>query len=102
MTQSAFKPRFTAKLDSASQRIIYSLGYTELDTTSLNNQFIKDCLRDSERLKVLLNHYSIKIEELREGYIFEAPKIDSALVLLPFYRDRLEYIPEKKCWVVKH
>lgn len=102
MTQSAFKPHFTAKLDSASRRIVYTLGYTELDTTSLSNQYIKDCLRDSERLKVLLNHYSIKIKELKEGYIFEAPKIDSALILLPYYRDRLEYIPDKKCWVVKH
>ena len=68
----------------------------------LNTQYIKDCLRDSERLKVLLNHYAIKIKEVKEGYFFESPEIDSALILLPYFRNRLEYIPDKKCWVIEH
>lgn len=102
MTQSTFKPHFSAKLDSASQKIMYTLKYTELDTALLNTQHIKDCFRDSERLKMLLKHYPIKIKEVKDGYIFESPKIDSALILLPYFRNRLEYIPEKKCWVIEH
>lgn len=102
MTQSAFNPHFSAKMDSASQKIIYTLKYAELDTTSLYTQYIKDCIRDSKHLKMLLNHYAIKIKEVKDGYIFESPKIDSALILLPYFRSRLEYIADKKCWVIKH
>lgn len=102
MTQSAFKPNFSVKLDSASQQILYTLKYAKIDTALLNTQYIKDCLRDSERLKVLLNHYAIKIKEVKDGYFFESPEIDSALILLPYFRNRLEYIPDKKCWVIEH
>ena len=102
MTQSAFNPCFSANLDSASQRIVYTLKYSELDKTLFNDQYLKDCLRDRERLKTLLNHYAINIKEVKDGYIFESPKIDSALMLLPYFRSRLEYIPDKRCWVIKH
>ncbi len=102
MTQSAFNPLFSAKEDSASQQIIYTLEYSKLDNTSFNAQYFKDCLRDSERLKILLNHYAIKIKEVKDGFIFESPKIDSALILLPYFRSRLEYLPDKRCWVVQH
>jgi len=44
--------------------------------------------------------YGIDIVKNKDGYYIEADKVDSAMILLPVFRDRLSYDSVKKQWIV--
>lgn len=55
----------------------------------------------SIHLKVILNQYPIKVKRKGNSYWAESAQIDSALMLLPIYRDMITYDPKKKVWSIK-
>ena len=65
--------------------------YKELDQA---NDSLSSCL------DLILNRYPIHIKHLDSTYQIEATAIDSALLLLPMYRDMIKYDKRNKEWIV--
>ena len=65
--------------------------YKELDQA---NDSLSSCL------DLILNRYPIHIKHLDGTYQIEATAIDSALLLLPMYRDMIKYDKRNKEWIV--
>lgn len=51
-------------------------------------------------LRSIKDAYGIDIVKHKDGYHIEADKVDSAMILLPVFRDRLSYDSVKKQWIV--
>lgn len=96
MSQGILNSKFKAELDTLTNKICYSISYA----TPQNKEMLK-LTQDSKILELITQRYNINIKDLGNGSIvFESPQIDSALILLPYHRDELEYLPEKKCWTI--
>lgn len=96
MSQGILNSKFKAEPDTLTNTICYSISYT----TPQDKEMLK-LTRDSKILELITQRYNINIKDLGNGSIvFESPQIDSALILLPYHRDELEYLPEKKCWII--
>jgi hypothetical protein len=52
------------------------------------------------KLSLIQSNYSIIFKETNNGISIHADKIDSALLLLPYYRDKLSYDSQKKSWTI--
>lgn len=52
------------------------------------------------KLELILKNYPILVMQDSNRYYIEAPKIDSALMLLPYYRDKLTYDTITKKWSI--
>ncbi len=90
-------------------RIIYlvksnrPISYEELATErdSLLNRIDKlsnDLSLSEKKLNLITKQFPIEIV-CGDGFItLKSEQLDSALVLLPYYRDRLSYDPEKQLW----
>ena len=50
------------------------------------------------RLELILKNYPIELWQDSNMLYIKAPKLDSALMLLPYYRDNLKYDADKKTW----
>ena len=71
-----------------------------------------DLLKENANLKNDLSNKDIYLDVIRKNYGItvkhkdhhiwaEGAKVDSALILLDVYRDRLKYDPQRKAWVVE-
>jgi hypothetical protein len=71
-----------------------------------------DLLKENANLKNDLSNKDIDLDVIRKNYGIivkhkdhhiwaEGAKVDSALILLDVYRDRLKYDPQRKAWVVE-
>ena len=81
--------------------VVDSLQYYSISYATPQNKEMLKLTRDSKILELITQRYNINIKDLGNGSIvFESPQIDSALILLPYHRDELEYLPEKKCWTI--
>lgn len=64
-----------------------------------------DILIENDRLKDRINFiksvYHIRVVENKNSYHLVSPEIDSALLLLPHYRNMLKYNSENHCWSIK-
>ena len=56
-------------------------------------------LKNSEKYYKIQYNYSYKGNQVFTN--ISSPKLDSALMLLDVYRDKLKYNPKKKQWVIK-
>lgn len=96
MSRGILNSKFKAEPDTLTNTICYSISYT----TPQDKEMLK-LARNSKILELITQRYNINIKDLGNGSIvFESPQIDSALILLPYHRDELEYLPEKKCWII--
>lgn len=68
----------------------------------LNQNFALECeiVKKDSYLDLIKRQYGIRIIEKNDGIWAESAKVDSALILLNVYRDKLEYDPQKKAWFV--
>ena len=96
MSRGILNSKFKAEPDTLTNTICYSISYA----TPQDKEMLK-LARNSKILELITQRYNISIKDLGNGSIvFESPQIDSALILLPYHRDELEYLPEKKCWII--
>lgn len=96
MSRGILNSKFKAEPDTLTNTICYSISYT----TPQDKEMLK-LARNSKILELITQRYNINIKDLGNGSIVvESPQIDSALILLPYHRDELEYLPEKKCWII--
>lgn len=96
MSRGILNSKFKAEPDTLTNTICYSISYTPPQ----DKEMLK-LTRDSKILELITQRYNINIKDLGNGSIvFESPRIDSALILLPYHRDELEYLSEKKCWII--
>lgn len=54
------------------------------------------------KLNFLQNEYSIELKENKNQMWAVSPQIDSALILLRVYRDRMEFDSIKRQWIIKN
>ncbi len=54
------------------------------------------------KYELISKHYPIIVKQDSNRFYIEAPKIDSALLLLPYYRDKLLYHPDTRTWTITH
>ena len=52
------------------------------------------------KLDLVINRYPIFFRQDSNSVFISSPQIDSALMLLPYYRDNLEYDAENKTWSI--
>jgi len=75
----------------------------EIDTLSrknINLNLENDILK--QKLNVIQKYYNITFKETDKSIIIEALKLDSALMLLPYYRNKIEYNPENNSWLITY
>jgi hypothetical protein len=90
--------------DSATQQrsvIFISRGDSRMSYMDLAKE--SDSLRrklSEAKAKVELaeSAYDIRYRDLGDKIRIEAPRLDSALLLLEYYRNKLEYDPKEKVW----
>lgn len=64
------------------------------------NSLRSDSLLFEQKIRIIKEKYGIEAVE-ENGYIFvKGLEVDSALMLLPYYRDKLKYNTEKKSWTI--
>lgn len=56
--------------------------------------------RYKEQIELVLQNYPLSIKEEGNIMYVYAPKIDSALMLLPIYRDRISYNEKERAWLI--
>jgi len=52
------------------------------------------------KLNLVLKNYNITFVETDRSITIHAEQIDSALLLLPHYKDKLKYDPKEKSWII--
>ncbi len=52
------------------------------------------------KLDLITNRYPIIVRQDSNSVVVKSPTIDSALMLLPYYRDNLKYDAERKTWSI--
>lgn len=67
----------------------------ENDSIAQERDSIATCLR------VILKNYPIKIKTSDNFFWAVSPQIDSALMLLPVFRDKIKYDEKKRVWSIK-
>lgn len=79
------------------------IAYASLDSLE---DVCRSTYNDYEKTKLkyelISKHYPIVVKQDSNRYYIEAPIIDSALLLLPYYRDKLLYNPETRTWTITH
>ena len=73
----------------------YSLVYPR-GADNLDSLWRSHFLLDEVRKK-----YDISIEESEGKYVIYSLKLDSALALFPYYRDRIKLSDEGKSWMIE-
>lgn len=53
------------------------------------------------QLELILKNYPIELKQNGNKYTISSPKIDSALILLPYYRDLLKYVKDEHKWEIQ-
>lgn len=75
---------------------------TEAIKSSENEQ---ELFEKQYSLDMIKKHYGIKYMTTRNGYYLsielKSDKIDSALALFPYYKDKLSYDSKARCWVIE-
>lgn len=90
------------RVDREGNPVSYKKLMTESD--SLQNRIweIEHKLYDCEfELKFIKDNYPIKVIRNGNTYTIDAAKIDSALMILDVYRDKISYDKEKNYWIIK-
>ncbi len=66
----------------------------QLDSLSLENLNMK------QKLDLIHKKYHITFKETDKQITARAPQLDSALLLLPYYRNKLKYDAKKQSWII--
>lgn len=75
--------------------ITYKQLSEENDSITQERDSIATCL------KVILRNYPIKIKTSNSYFWAISPQIDSALMLLPVFRDKIKYNEKEKVWSIR-
>ena len=75
--------------------ITYKQLSEENDSITQERDSIATCL------KVILRNYPVKIKTSNNYFWAVSPQIDSALMLLPVFRDKIKYNEKEKVWSIR-
>lgn len=65
-----------------------------------NYQLLRKISVLENKMKLIKHEYGIKVIDDGKSYYLQANKVDSALMLLDVYRDKIHYDVKKKEWIV--
>lgn len=65
-----------------------------------NYQLLQKISDLENKMKLIKHEYGIKVIDNGKSYYLQANKVDSALMLLDVYRDKIHYDDKKKEWIV--
>lgn len=124
LSQKNIKSDFSVKDSGTKRTYSYKSSSLDIDTVNsiLKSGLEKSSLEWSTKLKEeykrntelqnklnmyerAINRYGIQFNNIKKegntiSYEIEAPQVDSALLLLPFYRKELKYDKKKKQWTI--
>lgn len=112
-TDSLYRKILNIRTDSSGTTIIYTtrkgkiLNYKDLQTENEKLEKENDTLNQrinslETKLDLAQRVYKIHFEE-NENYItIKAEELDSALLLLPYFRNNVKYDEKKKLWIITH
>lgn len=66
----------------------------------LCTQYLYENRVQKAKMDLIMNRYPIVVKHDSNNVVVVSPTIDSALLLLPYYRDKLKYNAEKKTWSI--
>lgn len=66
-----------------------------------NNNLQYEISKKNTYLDLINRNYGIEVKEQNHRIWAESVKVDSALLLLEVYRDRIKYDPEKEVWLIE-
>ena len=84
--------------NSKQQKTNGSLDSNEL--INENYQLLRKISVLENKMKLIKHEYGIKVIDDGKSYYLQANKVDSALMLLDVYRDKIYYDVKKKEWIV--
>jgi hypothetical protein len=105
-TDSIFNQIISVGINPVSKSKSISLQYRNGEIVKYNELSSEvDSLNQELRilkskLSLIQSNYSITFKDTNNGISIHADKIDSALLLLPYYRDKLSYDSQKKSWTI--
>lgn len=93
---------FEESLDSVAntKHIVYHVSYDSI--IPISRKEIEDLEYNNQILSHIIGKYKFKIDKHPTHFSIRAEKIDSAMMLLPFYRDKIKYSAKDKCWIITH
>lgn len=81
-------------------RLIVKLNGEEVPLEDAYINLTKKSYRDDVKLSGIQKRYNIEMQETDSTISYSSPKIDSALMLLPVYRDKIIKLEGKDEWIV--
>lgn len=104
LSQKTYKHKFAAKrINTDSVEYSFEGGVpTSSQLQSIIKEKMLPLIIENNKLESAIKKYGISITNSKDGksYIIRSLQIDSALVLLPYYRDKLEISEDGKHWIV--
>jgi len=84
-----------------------TISYSEIyDLSDSIRKSYNEIKNQNSNLKIMLSlakrNYNIKFRETPKTIFIDAPELDSAIMLLPFYRDRITHNKDKDTWTISH
>ena len=97
-----FEGSISYRVDGEGNPISYRALMAEIDSMRQKNYEIERKLYDYEfELNFIKEHYPITVIHKGNTYTIKSEQIDSALMLLQVYRDRLYFDKEENSWMIK-
>lgn len=100
--------KFKVVYDKNNNTKKYSYHSTRIDSASIDNLYSKydDAISELKIYKSVLESYKINVSDIKYmgneiKYKVDAKQIDSALMLLPYYRKELKFDSKKNRWEIK-
>lgn len=103
MTQKLYEVEFTGEKSVVAPALEsnewkFSISYPATDT--LSSSQVGSFVSHSVLLNDMAQKYGINIFENENGIGYNSPTIDSALLLLPYFRGSLTFVPDKNVWTI--
>lgn len=71
-----------------------------IDLIKENNSLKRKSMLDEAIFKSIKKRYAIDVEKTDSFITYHAPQLDSALMILPLYRDKIEHVEDTDEWIV--
>lgn len=93
---------YEESLDTINQkkRYLYHVSYDSI--VPIPRKEVEDWEYKISILNHLVKKYQFRIDKHPNFFVVHAEAIDSAMMLLPYFRDNIKYSQKDKCWIITH
>lgn len=93
---------YDESIDSVGKtmHIIYHVSYDSI--VPISRKKIEDLEYNNQILSHIIDKYKFKLDKQPTHFSIRSEAIDSAMMLLPYYRDKIRYSAKDNCWIITH